>query len=168
MGPDLIVVSTPILHFLPCIVKAQEPMRVQTFASELSVEGFDEAVVRRLTRPREVQHDTFLVSPDIEIPGDELRSLVNADRLGIANGFADALQGQHDIFASIAKTRIDGRREATESVHDREHTDLAAGGELVVNEVHRPGLVDLTCFRPILTQLCLHAALRRFVAQLQA
>ena len=44
MWPDLVVVSRPMLHFLPCVVKAQEPMRVQTFASEFAVEGFDEAV----------------------------------------------------------------------------------------------------------------------------
>jgi hypothetical protein len=31
----LTVVSTPILHSLPSVVKTQEPMRVQTFASEL-------------------------------------------------------------------------------------------------------------------------------------
>jgi hypothetical protein len=56
MWPDLVLVSTPILHFLPGVVKAQEPMCVQAPAPELAVEGFDEAVVRRLTGPREVQH----------------------------------------------------------------------------------------------------------------
>jgi hypothetical protein len=49
-------------------------MRVQAFASELAVERFDEAVVGRLAWPREVQHDTLLVSPYIEIAGNELRS----------------------------------------------------------------------------------------------
>ena len=68
----------------------------------------------------------------------------------------------------MAKTGIDGWREAAESVYDREYAYLAAGGELVVNKVHRPGLVDLACLRPILTQLGLHATLRRFLAQLQA
>ena len=38
-------------YFLPGIVKAQEPVRVQAFASELAVQGFDGAVVRRLARP---------------------------------------------------------------------------------------------------------------------
>ncbi len=55
MGPDLVVVSTPILRFLPCVVKA----RVQAFLSGLAVERFDEAVVRGLGRPREVQQDTL-------------------------------------------------------------------------------------------------------------
>ena len=136
MGPDFVIVSTPILHFLPGVVKAQEPVGVQAFASELAVEGLDEAIVRRLSRPREVQHDALLVSPEIEIAGDKLRSLVDADRLGIANGFADALQGQHDILASIAEARIDGWREAAEGVHDREHADLrpVAGGQSGVSQ----------------------------------
>src|SRR5260370_15550694 len=124
-------------------------MGVQAFGSE-AVERFDEAVVRRLARPREVHHDILLVSPDIEIAGDDLRSLVDADRLGIADVFADALQSQHDILAAIAEARIDHWREATEGVDDRKHTDLPAGGELVVNEVHRPGLVDLTCISAVL------------------
>src|ERR1700722_6947296 len=119
MGPDLVIVSTPILHFLACVVKAQEPVGVQAFASELAVEGFDEAVVSRLARPREVQHNALLISPDIEITGDKLRSLVDADRLGVANSFANALQGQHDILTPIAEARIDGWREATEGIHDR-------------------------------------------------
>jgi hypothetical protein len=38
----------------------------------------------RLSRPREIQLDTLLVSPDIAIPGNKLRSLVDMDRLGIA------------------------------------------------------------------------------------
>src|ERR1700709_2422728 len=105
MGPDFVVVSTPILHFLPCVVKAQEPVRVQAFASELAVEGFDEAVVGRLARAREVQDAALLVCPDIEIAGDELRSLIDTDGLGIADGPADAPQGQHDILAAIAEAR---------------------------------------------------------------
>jgi len=56
MGPDLIVVSTPILHFLPCIVKAQEPMRVQTLRAE-AAEGFDVSVIGRLAGPAEVERN---------------------------------------------------------------------------------------------------------------
>jgi len=60
--------------------------------------------------------------------------LVDPDRLGVADGFADALKGQHDVFASIAEARIDGWREAAESVHDREYTDLGADGQLVMTK----------------------------------
>lgn len=78
MWPDFVKSLPPLLHFLPGVVKGQEPMRVQAFVTELAVEGFDEAVVGRLARPREIQHNALLVSPDIEIAGDKFRSLVNA------------------------------------------------------------------------------------------
>jgi len=52
---DLIIVVVPSLHFWSCVVKAHEPMSVKTFSSELAVEAFDEAVVRRFTRSREPQ-----------------------------------------------------------------------------------------------------------------
>ena len=94
-----------------------------------SVEGFNEAVVGRLARSREVEHHTLLVGPEVDIAGDELRSLVDADGLGVAHGFADALQGQPNIFASIAEARIDGGREAAKGIDDRQHADLASGGE---------------------------------------
>jgi hypothetical protein len=57
-------------------------MRVQTFTSELAVEGFDGTIVRGLAWPRDIKHDTVLVSPDVEIEGDELRSLIGAIVLG--------------------------------------------------------------------------------------
>lgn len=38
MRPDFVVVSTLVLHFLPGVLKAEEPVRVQAFGSELAVE----------------------------------------------------------------------------------------------------------------------------------
>jgi hypothetical protein len=84
MWPDFVVVSTPILHFLPGVVKAQEPVRVQAFVSELAIEGFDEAVVRGLARPGEVENDTALIGPQIEIARDELGALINANAFGVS------------------------------------------------------------------------------------
>jgi hypothetical protein len=109
-----------------------------------------------------------LVSPQIKIPGDEFRALIDADVLRIPDHPANLLQRLHDILAAIAEARIDRWREAAEGVDDRKHADLPARSELVVNEVHHPSLVDLTCISAVLAQLGLDATLRRFVAQLQA
>jgi len=38
MGTNLVVISTPSLAFLTCVVQAHEPKRVQQFGSELAVE----------------------------------------------------------------------------------------------------------------------------------
>ncbi len=42
-------------------------MRVETFRSEAAVERFDEGVVGGLARPGEVERDTTLVGPQIQI-----------------------------------------------------------------------------------------------------
>jgi hypothetical protein len=42
---DFIIVLEPIFHFSTCVVKAHEPVGVQTFGSELAIEAFNEGVV---------------------------------------------------------------------------------------------------------------------------
>ena len=58
-------------------------MRVQTLSAELAVQPFDEAVVGRFARPREVENDTALIGPQVEVARDELRALVDADAFGV-------------------------------------------------------------------------------------
>lgn len=60
-------------------------MGVEAFAAELAVERLDEGVIRWLARPGEVQLDAALIGPQVEIAGDELRSLVDPDRPRIAD-----------------------------------------------------------------------------------
>ena len=63
MWPDLVIVSTPFLHFLPRVVKAHEPVGVQTFGFELAVEALDEAVMGWLAWSREVQSNVIRIGP---------------------------------------------------------------------------------------------------------
>ena len=64
---DFVVVLELIFHFSTCVVKAHEPVGVQTFGSELAIEAFpsrglqanrcrasNEGIVSRFARPREV------------------------------------------------------------------------------------------------------------------
>ncbi|MBB2830547.1 UNVERIFIED_ORG: hypothetical protein GGD51_000648 [Rhizobium esperanzae] len=48
MRPFFVVVSTPILHLFAGIRKCQEPMLVQTFGPEATVECFNERIIGRL------------------------------------------------------------------------------------------------------------------------
>ena len=59
-------------------------MLVQAFVAELAVERFDVAVLRGLAGLNEFQRDAVSVGPLIERLGGELRSLVRADRAGLA------------------------------------------------------------------------------------
>ena len=94
--PNLIVVSTPSLHFLPCVVKTHESVRVQTFGSEPAVEAFNEAVVGRLARPGEVENAVLLIGSEIKIAGDELRTLIDPDRLRIAHNEWQELESRRN------------------------------------------------------------------------
>lgn len=52
----------------------------------------DERIVCRLAGPAEVQNHIVRISPQIEVTGDELRALIDADSLRIANLAADSFQ----------------------------------------------------------------------------
>lgn len=86
-------------------------MSVQALGPELAIEGFDEAVVRRLARPGKVQNNALLIGPQIEVAGDELAAIVDPDRLGIANRPAGTLQGLHYILSLVVEPWINHRRE---------------------------------------------------------
>lgn len=83
------------------------------------------------SRSREVEFDASGVSPHNGILGDELRSLIDADRPWIADFRTDALERRDDI----------GAREA----------DLAAVVELVVHDIHRPHVVGASGRRATFT-----------------
>jgi hypothetical protein len=76
----------------------------------------------------------------------ELRALVHADRLRIADCLAYPLKRRHHILAPVAEPWIQHRREPRERVHHRQNPKLPAGRELIVNEVHSPGLMRLARF----------------------
>jgi len=71
MWPELVIVSTPILHLRTRVVKAHEPVGVQALGAELAIETLDVAVVGRLARPREVEHDALVIGPEIKVSGYE-------------------------------------------------------------------------------------------------
>ena len=89
---DLVVVSAPMLQLFAGVGKAHEPMRVQAFCPKLAVEGFDEAVVSRLSGPGEVERDVVGIGPQIEISRDELTAVVHSDRPRIPDLAADAFE----------------------------------------------------------------------------
>ena len=41
MWSELVIVSAPILHLYPCVVKANEPVSVQALGAELAIDGED-------------------------------------------------------------------------------------------------------------------------------
>ena len=59
---------------------------------------------------REVQHDALLVSPDIEIAGDKLRSLIDTDGLGVASGLGgDTIRGHGELYVERRRSAVVGQ-----------------------------------------------------------
>ena len=168
MWPELVVVSTPSLHFCAGVVKAHVPVRVQALRPELAIERLDEAVVGRLARPREVKNGALTIGPEVEITADELRALVDPDDFWITDTPTNALKGSNNILAPIAEPRIDGRREPRESIDNRQNAQLSPCSNLIMDEIHRPGLVDLHGGPAIFPQFRLLPTLGCLVPELQA
>jgi tetratricopeptide (TPR) repeat protein len=84
MRSDLVVVSTPSLAFSAGLVEAEEPVGVQALRPKLAVQAF-ERVVGRFARPAEVECDTAHESPQIELPANELRPVIEPDRLRVTD-----------------------------------------------------------------------------------
>ncbi len=74
-----VVVLAPILHLFSRVRKVQEPVSVQTFGSEATVEGFNERIVGWFSWPGEVKRDAALVGPQIQIARHKLGALVDAN-----------------------------------------------------------------------------------------
>ena len=117
-------------------------MRVEALGAKPAIESLDERVVRRLAWSGEVERDVVLVRPQIEVAGDELGALIDADRVRITDLSADAFERRHDILAAVAEPRVDRRGEPREHVHDGENAQIRAGRQLVVHKIQRPCLVS--------------------------
>jgi hypothetical protein len=78
---------------------------VQTFCWKLAVEGFDERIIGRFSGAAEVQCDAVRVGPQVQVTRDELRSLIDTDRAGIA---VLAQTRSRAFTTSSARPRIDG------------------------------------------------------------
>lgn len=109
-------------------------MGVGAFGPELPVERLNEGIVRRLARAGEVEGDAALIGPQVEVATDELVTLVNPDTGREAVGRTDLLQHLDDVGAAEVEANVQPRREPAEGVDDGQNPQLAAGGELVVDD----------------------------------
>ena len=149
------------------VVEAEEPEDVETFGPELAIERLRKGIVGRLARAGEVQRHPMHPGPEIQLLGDELRPVIHPDAFRAAMDRRDPLQRGHHIGAAIAQPYVDRRRDPGEVVDDGQNADLAAGEQLVGQEVHRPTLVRrrgnhavLALFRRDLPFRCLPAQLQ--------
>jgi hypothetical protein len=66
-------------------VQGRHNNQSQTLDSEATIEGFDQCVVSRFSRPGEVEHDTALQRPQVQVAPHKLSALVDLDRCRQSN-----------------------------------------------------------------------------------
>jgi len=79
-----VVVDPPRLDPFPRVSQREEPAGIETLGADAGVEGFNERVVRRFPRPREVQLHSVQIGPLVEQAASELWTIVDPDRLRLA------------------------------------------------------------------------------------
>src|SRR5262249_7715043 len=106
-------------------------MRVQRFRSKFAIERLDEGVVSGLARSGEVERDTALISPEVEIAGDKLCALIDPDCFRETNLPADLFEYLHNIRAAEVEPSFDRGRETRKRAIDREQRQLAPNHKLM-------------------------------------
>jgi len=80
-------------------------VRIQALGPEATVESFDERIIGGFARARKIQSDALRIGPKVHVARDELRALIDADRLRVADLRACALQRPHNILSPVAEAR---------------------------------------------------------------
>ncbi len=105
------------------------------------LKGLDERVVLRLARPQEVEGNAICICLGIKIAGNELAALVDANGVRVADLSADQVQGLDHVLRAVAEPWIYAGSVLREDIDHGQNPHLPAHRQLVLNEVHVPGLV---------------------------
>ena len=82
MWPSGVIIDPPFFDGPPGIGQVGEPVFVQAFIPELSVEAFNESILDRLAGFDEVQSHGVTIGPFIQCLADELRAIIDNDGPG--------------------------------------------------------------------------------------
>src|ERR1051325_1312240 len=121
------------------VLETDEPVLVEAFVAEPSIEAFDKAVLHRFSRLDELEFHAVLLSPLIESVADELRTVVadDAARIGVTNRSLPVEKTSDSMATDRGVDRYDQRFSAV-IVDDIEHAQLSSISQRVGYEVHRP------------------------------
>lgn len=64
MRPAVVVVHTPAINAVACVVQTGEPMQIQAVVAELAVETLDESILSRFTWLNEMELDASTLRPE--------------------------------------------------------------------------------------------------------
>ena len=143
MRPLGIVVLPPCLHDPTRIAESQEPVLVQAFVTQPTVEALTVGVLDRVAGVDEVQGDGMLVRPFLQRPTDQLRAVVEYE---LHRAFPLSEEASEDLDNSSAwqgGINLEGQGFPAKDVDDAEHAQFAPRGQRILEEIERPLLIDV-------------------------
>jgi len=100
VGPIFVIVLPPTFDLVPGIIQAEEPVLVEAFLPEPTVEGLDIGIVCRLPWPGKVQRNVIPISSEIDVLRDKFWPVVHPYRPRPAVILHDPLQDLDHLAAS--------------------------------------------------------------------
>src|SRR5688572_2806247 len=144
MGPTVIVVVAPRIDNRLRVGDGFEAVHVEALISESAIKTLDKRVLHRLAGPNEVQRDTAPIGPFVEGLGREFGAVIDRDRLREPTTSGERLQRIDDTLAGHRDVGLHQHTLTTPLIDDGQHPKGAATDELVVDEIHTPGLIAAT------------------------
>ena len=104
----LVVLTDPCTDYHPSVVEADEPMLVQAFVAQPTIEGFDVRVLVGLARFDQAQANAVTMRPGQHGPAGELLAIVGSDDRWPAAERADLVQQAHQVVTANRMLRNHG------------------------------------------------------------
>jgi hypothetical protein len=164
----IVVVLAPKLKLCSGVVKVQEPMLVQAFKANASIEAIDESIVCRFAGSAEVQDDTVRIGPQVKLPRGELAAVVRPDASRLVERGDGMIEHRDDVGCSGPMPDPKRQAQSGEVVDQSQDPKPASIEELIVHPIHGPTVIGCNCCRPIVSNLGHDPAPGRLVTHLQA
>ncbi len=78
----MVVMLSPFINFISCLINCSEPVLVKAFVSELAVQAFNECILCRFAGLNKVQLYLALFTPEEHGLAGKLRAVITDNRFG--------------------------------------------------------------------------------------
>lgn len=141
MGSFGVVVGSPFFDSLPGIGQRDKPGSVQALRTQWSIKRFDKSVVRRFSRPREVEFNLVQICPLVERPVDKFRPVVGQNTSRLAADPRKAIQFFDHLVRPESCSRACRESSSRIAVDDRQDPERPPVMSAVRDEVVGPDVV---------------------------
>ena len=145
MRVDAVVEAPPFLDHHPGLCHAEEHLLVEAFVPEPVVEALYMAVLPRASRIDVDRRDPHLPEPVLDVPGDELGTVVATDVVRHAPLGHGPRQGGEDVLALELTAHFDPEALPAVFVNEGQHLQGHSVISVVVHEVPTPHFVQPHC-----------------------